>query len=94
MRHADNSEVWVSAKARAIYAENGSVTGMLGFVQDISMRKSNEETLREQAEAFLRAVRERSTPMVSGEQGRRVLALALQVANLVKERLQRHAEAP
>jgi len=52
------------------------------------------DELREQAEAFLRAVRERSTPMVSGEQGRRVLALALQVANLVKERLQRHAEAP
>ena len=52
VRHADNSEVWVSAKARAIYAENGSVTGMLGFVQDISMRKSNEETLREQAEAL------------------------------------------
>jgi predicted dehydrogenase len=57
-----------------------------------SFKRADE--LREQAEAFLRAVRERSTPMVSGEQGRRVLALALQVANLVNERLQRHAEAP
>jgi PAS domain S-box-containing protein len=52
VKRADDSEVWVSAKARAIYAENGSVTGMLGFVQDISVRKTNEETLREQAEAL------------------------------------------
>ena len=51
VRHADRSEVWVSAKARGIY-ENGSVTGMLGFVQDISIRKANEEILREQAEAL------------------------------------------
>ena len=51
------------------------------------------DELRVQAEDFLRAVRERSAPLVSGEQGRRVLALALQVGNLVNERLQRHAEA-
>ena len=51
------------------------------------------DELREQAEDFLRAVRERAAPLVSGEQGRRVLALALQVGNLVNERLQRHAEA-
>jgi predicted dehydrogenase len=51
------------------------------------------DELREQAEAFLQAVRERSTPLVSGEQGRRVLALALQVGTLVNERLQRHREA-
>ena len=51
------------------------------------------DELREQAEDFLRAVRDHSAPLVSGEQGRRVLALALQVGNLVNERLQRHAEA-
>jgi len=49
---ANGSEVWVSSKGRGIYAANGSVAGMLGFVQDISTRKHNEEMLREQAEAL------------------------------------------
>ena len=51
-RPNDHSEVWVAAKGRGIYGGNGSVLGMLGFVQDISVRKSNEETLREQADAL------------------------------------------
>lgn len=48
----DRNETWVSAKGRGLYAEDGSVTGMLGLVQDISIRKANEQTLREQAEAL------------------------------------------
>ena len=48
------------------------------------------DELRAQAEAFLRAVRERGAPLVSGEQGRAALALALQVGRLVEERLARH----
>ena len=48
------------------------------------------DELRAQAEAFVRAVRERAPPLVSGEQGRQVLELALKVAELVHERLQRH----
>ena len=40
---------WISAKGRGLYAPDGTVTGMLGFVQDISTRKMNEETLRELA---------------------------------------------
>ncbi len=39
---------------------------------------------------FLRAVRERGAPLVSGEQGREALALALQIGRLVEERLARH----
>ena len=49
---SNHSDVWVSAKGRGVYGKDGSVVGMLGFVQDISIRKSNEETLREQAEAL------------------------------------------
>jgi predicted dehydrogenase len=49
------------------------------------------DELRAQAEDFLRAVRERAAPLVSGEQGRRILALALEVGRLVDERLARHA---
>jgi PAS domain S-box-containing protein len=49
----DNTEVWVSSKGRGIYADDGTIAGMLGFVQDISTRKTNEDTLRQQAEALL-----------------------------------------
>ena len=50
------------------------------------------DELQAQAGDFLRAVRERSLPLVSGQQGRAVLALALEVGRLVDERLARHAE--
>jgi PAS domain S-box-containing protein len=49
---ADQSEAWVSSKGRGLYDDAGAVIGMLGLVQDISIRKSNEEMLREQAEAL------------------------------------------
>ncbi len=49
------------------------------------------DELRAQAEDFLRAVRDGAAPLVSGEHGRRVLALALQVGSLVEQRLARHA---
>lgn len=48
----DGSDVWVSSKGRGIYSDDGKLVGMLGFVQDVSTRKANEETLREQAEAL------------------------------------------
>lgn len=48
------------------------------------------DELREQAEAFLQAVRGRSVPLVTGEQGRQALALALRVGKLVEERAARH----
>jgi PAS domain S-box-containing protein len=49
---SDKSTRWISAKGRGLYAPDGTVTGMLGFVQDISTRKTNEETLRAQADAL------------------------------------------
>ncbi len=54
VRHPKKSGswVWVASKGRGIYADDGSIVGMMGLVQDISNRKSNEETLREQAEAL------------------------------------------
>jgi PAS domain S-box-containing protein len=48
----DHSELWVAAKGRGVYGADGTILGMLGFVQDISIRKTNEETLREQADAL------------------------------------------
>jgi PAS domain S-box-containing protein len=52
VNRADDSQVWVSARARGVYGDGGEIVGMLGFVQDISTRKANEEMLREQAEAL------------------------------------------
>ena len=52
IKRPDQSEAWVSSKGRGLYDDDGAVIGMLGLVQDISIRKSNEETLREQAEAL------------------------------------------
>ena len=67
--------------------EGGSNAGV-----DVSERGFERiDELRAQAEDFLRAVRERAAPLVSGEHGRRVLALALQVGELVEQRLARHA---
>jgi predicted dehydrogenase len=58
-------------------------------VSEQSFERTDE--LRAQAEDFLRAVREHAAPLVSGEQGRQVLALALEVSSLVAQRLARHA---
>lgn len=52
MRHPGSPEVWVLEKGRGIYDDDGKLTGMLGLIQDISIRKRNEQTLREQAEAL------------------------------------------
>jgi predicted dehydrogenase len=49
------------------------------------------DELRAQAEAFLDVIGGRRAPLVAGEQGRQAMALALQVAGLVEERLARHA---
>ena len=48
------------------------------------------DELAAQTAAFLQAVRGHGVPLVSGEQGRQALALALQVGKLVEERLARH----
>ena len=48
------------------------------------------DELQAQTESFLQAVRGRGVPLVSGEQGRQALALALEVGRLVEERLARH----
>ncbi len=53
VKRDDNTEVWVSSRGRGIYADDGTTAGMLGFLQDISLRKKNEDTLRQQAEALL-----------------------------------------
>lgn len=52
IKRPDKSDAWILARGRGVYAPDGTVVGMLGFVQDISQIKAAEETLREQAEAL------------------------------------------
>ncbi len=62
-------------------------------IEESEQSFARADELRLQAEDFLRAVRDRAAPLVDGGQGRRVLALALQIGRLVHDRLQKHAEA-
>ena len=61
-------------------------------IEESEQSFARSDELRAQTEDFLRCVREGGEPLVSGEQGRQALALALQVGELVTQRLQRHAQ--
>ena len=52
IKRPDKTEAWIASKGHGLYADDGSVVGMMGLVQDITTRKANEETLREQAETL------------------------------------------
>jgi predicted dehydrogenase len=75
------------------HVRKGAEGGTAGIEESEQSFERTDE-LRAQAEDFLRAVRERAAPLVSGEQGRRVLALALDIGRLIQARLARHAENP
>ena len=55
VQRPSGSEVWVSAKGRAVYDGAGKPLGMFGVVQDVTDRKRLEEELRERAELLLEA---------------------------------------
>jgi PAS domain S-box-containing protein len=50
--HSEGKQLWVSARGRAFYDNEGNVLGMLGIVQDISAQKQIQETMRDQTEAL------------------------------------------
>jgi len=54
-------------------------TGGMPMLSHRRLDPPQQEPLRKQLEAFLHCVRERSTPRVSGKQGRRALGLAHQI---------------
>lgn len=64
-RPTDGAEVWISAKARAEYDREGTVTGMLGLVQDITERKHAEQEREDllASERFARSEAERASRM-------------------------------
>lgn len=68
----------------------------MGEAGIVETERSFERTdaLQLQAEAFVRAVRERDAPAVGGDEGRRALELALMVSELVQARLARYGAQP
>jgi predicted dehydrogenase len=69
-------------------AADGKASGIPSVNPQISVSKppvSSEEPLHAELRSFLRAVRERSTPVVSLEDGRRALALALEIVAAIRE---------
>ena len=60
-----------------------------GGIEESDQGFERVDELGAQAEDFLRAVRERGVPLVSGEQGRAALALAHRIGGLIAQRLAR-----
>ena len=71
-------------------AEEGETAGDTAGIVESEQTFARADELRAQAQAFFQAVRGHASPLVTGEQGRQALALALQVGRLVEERLARH----
>jgi predicted dehydrogenase len=60
-----------------------------GEVQQTEENYAGGDALAAQAASFISSIRERRPPIVGGEDGRRALKLALDVARLVRERLRK-----
>jgi predicted dehydrogenase len=85
-------DAYVSAdlqEQRLRHVRKGTGGDTAGIVESEQAFERVDE-LRAQAAAFVQAVRGKEAPLVTGEQGRQALALALQVGRLVEERLARH----
>jgi predicted dehydrogenase len=68
--------------------EDGSMPGAPSVNPQIGVAKppvASEEPLHAELKAFLQAVRDRSTPLVSLGDGRRALALALEIVDAIRE---------
>jgi hypothetical protein len=67
---------------------DGTAAGMPSVNPQIGVNKlavAAEEPLHAELKSFLNAVRERSTPVVSLEDGRRALGAALQIVSAIRE---------
>ena len=75
-----------------ISVDYASQTGIMvslhmGRVTERKLEPRKEESLKLELAAFLRSVQDRRTPVVSGEDGRRALELAMRINDAITERL-------
>jgi predicted dehydrogenase len=78
---------YATKRAYAVYKEAES--GEDGFPQ-LSMEEFEiieKDSLEEEIVAFLRSVRTAARPEVDGEQGRRALAVALEISSRIEEQM-------
>jgi len=100
----DDSYVSADLQEQKLRTVRKCAAGSTAGIEETEQAFERADELRAQAEDFLRAVRGGAQPggarpggaqpLVSGEQGRRVLALALDIGKLVQARLARHAQSP
>jgi PAS domain S-box-containing protein len=88
VKRKDGPELWLSSKGRGLYDPDGTVLGMLGFVQDISVRKRNEEMLREQADRLRTVASDKAQLYETAKKARE----EAETAAAANERLYRQAE--
>ena len=48
----DGTQVWVASTGRGLYADDGTVVGMAGVIQDVTDRRRQEEAVRESESRF------------------------------------------
>lgn len=65
--HGDHSVFWGHTQARALYGAHGELLGIVGVVEDISVRKRMEEELRQHHDELERLVEERSAELRASE---------------------------
>ena len=78
----------VGEDGAAAEGKSGAMSGSPSVNPQIGVTKppvASEEPLHAELKAFLRAVRERSTPVVPLEDGRRALALALEIVDAIRD---------
>ena len=77
--------------ARAKLGEKlGDTTNLLEIIERIPLEGDGAEPLRSELESFVAAVEGRSAIAVSGEDGRRALAIALQIVQKIQQQIERH----
>lgn len=86
---SSESYISVDTKEQDVKGYRLITKGTDRVIQPIEIPVEKQEPLRAELEAFLRCVRERTPPVVSGEDGRDAVALATRVASALGESMRR-----
>ena len=80
--------------ARARIGEKlADATSLLEIIERIPLEGDGAEPLRSELESFIAAVEGRTAVAVTGEDGRRALAIALQIVQKIHQQIERHVHS-